>query len=279
MDRHRSRRLESGYFFEALFELSTRSELKSYGSTNYGEEDVYKGLKDLLNPSATSAAGTDPRLMMPAQRSGVCAWRSLMALMRSKMPLADYLRFKCDIKLQSLHDYMQVLQGEMDAGEVEELPLKWRLVKKSHQKLCRNIVHLAQRKLIGDAYLQQAQELLKPVSDWIHQNADCRFQRWAPPIPADYSAASTAIELKDNLSTSLQQRVENPGQEELALQPYHQVSERFAQIDMTSPESMQEVFTEAIGIGEEGWSQAEDRSLHQSMINLVTALISTISSG
>jgi len=87
-----------------------------------------------------------------------------MAFLRTKMELNDYKRFKCDIKLQSLQDYVKNHSGKID-------PADWRLVKKSHQNLCRAIVTLYQRKLVGDSYIQKAQEVLTPISEWIRSHA------------------------------------------------------------------------------------------------------------
>ena len=53
-----------------------------------------------------------------------------MAFMRTKMSLNDYKRFKCDIKLQSLQDFVQAQTGTISADD-------WRLVLKSHQNLSR----------------------------------------------------------------------------------------------------------------------------------------------
>lgn len=180
-------KLTSPLFLEALVELNKYETLpQSEILTNYDSKDIYTGLKALLQPKEEQLGpntkvlmGENQKHMMSPQRSGTCAWRSLMTFLRTKVQLCDYKRFKCDIKLQSLADYVEGYKGEIT-------PADWRLVKKSHQKLCRSILRLHSRGIVADAYLLSAEEALEPIADWIHSHKECRSIRTADPVTLSY---------------------------------------------------------------------------------------------
>ena len=134
-------RLESDAFLEAVFELNSYdSHPINNRGTEYDKKDIYEGLKGLLKPKKERPL-IEFKMKSP-QRSGVCSWKSLMAFAYTRMQLNEYKRFKCDIKLQSLKDFV-------DADKDEVTPKEWLLVKKSRQNLCQSILRIYRQKLIG----------------------------------------------------------------------------------------------------------------------------------
>ena len=272
--------LESSLFWEALFEMATYKLLPNSGhtassnipiNTSYDADDLYRGLRQLLKPSGEISApdtSDNHRLMMPLQRSGVCGWRSLMALVRTKMPLQHYLRLKCDIKLQSLIDFIE--------SPIEDLPrneqtIRWRLVLKSHQRLCNAIVTHRQRGLIGDRYLQEAQNELKPISQWLQRHGDCRFRRDQPLAAFTYSSstgnslAGVNLNLGDYLHEEPHDLINNIGVD-------YNTSTSFRQINLTTPATIVQGLRTAVEIATSAWQRAEDQPLFYGLTQLVISL-------
>lgn len=152
---------------QVLSELENLVEIPgTKAKTEFNERDIYQGLHQLFGgPALGVNKGTtvDPQVRMLTQQSGVCAWRSLLAFMRTKIPLNDYKRMKCDLKLQSLHDFVTKLERNPEVVEI-------RLVMKNYEKISRSLTHLHSKQIISDTYLEQADQVLKVVDAWIKEN-------------------------------------------------------------------------------------------------------------
>lgn len=263
--------LESPLFLEALYELNSYDTVpENYAKTDYQATDIYQGLRSLLQPKVEAAGpqfDVDEALLMTPQRSGVCSWRSLMAFMRTKMGLNDYKRFKCDIKLQSLLDYIEAHPYDVD-------PMNWRLVKKSHQNLCRSIVKLHQKKLVGDPYIQKAEEELTSITTWIKNHSDCRYKRSVEEISTTYLPCTEdrVVENKHAFARPLDKMKKDEMEDIAGVQPCQYALDFFRQIDTTNPKTIDRAFEKLLVQANSSWEQHDDLALHKGLIDFVTTL-------
>lgn len=265
------KKLESPLFLEALYELKSYDTTSNIGvKTAYDAPDIYSALKNLLQPNEEGDGpelALDARLLMTPQRSGVCSWRSLMAFMRTKMALADYKRFKCDIKLQSLGDYVEAHPTGVTAAD-------WRLVKKSHQKLCRSLLRLQQNGIVGDAYLQSAKTALEPVSQWIHRHASCRSMRGSDKTSFSYKKATgdSALENKNSLPQPLEALSLSKQTDATARQPCLYMLEAFESVALKNSDAIESDLKAVNALAKKAWIAHEDAALHKGLINCVAKL-------
>ena len=260
-------KLQSPYFLEALFELNSYTRDKTATQTKYGQMEVYQGLKQLLQPQSAREQNTaiDKSHYRAAQRAGICAWKSLMAFMRTKMDLPDYKRFKCDIKLQSLHDFVLNLSSYV---MVED----WRLVQKSHQNLCRAIVKLYQNHLVGDDYIQAAEQILTPISEWIEKHSALRFKRTEITDTYNYSLpTSTPIENRAGLPGLLHEQATSQKTVKASIQPWQNRIEDFHKIAL-HPHDIDACLQKIISAAEQAWLAGDDMALHRGLFDAITNL-------
>lgn len=264
-------KLESPHFLEALFELKSFMVRDQIGTkTQYNKEDVYQGLKNLLEPKNESK-GPQVELntshFMSPQRSGVCSWKSLMAFMRTKMEINDYKRFKCDIKLQSLRDYI-------DTHTENIQPADWRLVMKSHQNLCRSIVKLHQNELVGDAYIQIAQEELNQISNWIKAHSDCRYRKPIEKIPSYYTPCTdfSTVQNKHSFIYSLDKIRTDQNADATAAQRYSDTFEKMQTIETSDSTKIHDSLITLIAEAKKAWKAHDDLALHKGIIDSVSKL-------
>lgn len=266
-------RLESSEFLEALYELNSYDTLPlSNTKSSYGERDIYEAVKSLLAPSSAGKAESpskDSHLLMSPQRSGVCSWRSLMAVVRTKMALNDYKRFNCDIQLQSLIDYVEAYKGGAAPTSRD-----WRLVEKSHKDLCCSIDRLSEKKIVGTAYLESVQQPLAAISAWIAQHESCLYRRGIEELAPTYSRCceESAIENRHHLSSPLAALTSAPQAGDAVLQPCQYVLESFKQINSTSPTLVAEAFSQVNMLARKAWTEREDMALHKGIISFVSNL-------
>ena len=134
------------------------------GSTEqeYNEKDIFASLKGIVKP-AEERPGVDAPIMA-LQQSGVCAWRSLMAVMRSHMNERDYKRIIIDIKLQSLKEHDALLSDQ----EWKKLGADFRnteenLVYKSAVKLARTLSKGVTTGIITPQYAEEQMKVLQQI--------------------------------------------------------------------------------------------------------------------
>ena len=263
-------KLESAYFMEFLYEIKNFDKHPNESlSTQYGEIDIYESLRSYLQPEEQKAG---PELVVnnehfiSAQKSGVCSWKSLMAFMRTKLELNDYKRFKCDIKLQSLTDFVKK-QGDVNLED-------WHLVKKSHQNLCQGIMRLYQNQQVGDEYLKSAQEALKTVSQWIHQNASCRYGKPIKHVDFDYYPAprSAVIDNKHALAMPLDEVIKSPHAADVMGQPWMDLISQINTINLSDPIHIENNLITLNALLNKAWMAGHDISLHKGIITAVLNL-------
>ncbi len=259
-------KLLSPYFLEALFELQTHARY-NLKPTEYGTSDIYESLKLLLQPHTIREPSTaiDTSHFRSAQRSGICSWKSLMAFVRTKMDTRDYKRFKCDIKLQSLHDFV--------ANHSPYIPVEdWRLVEKSHKNLCRSIVKLYQEGLIGDIYIQSAKEILDPIAAWIVQNADCRFKKIHKTTEFNYTRPTpTLLENKETTFIPLYTQATAPKTDTANLQPWQNTISEF-NYAITQPQELEGYLAYIHNVAKKAWLAGDDLALHRGLSDVITQL-------
>ncbi|MCB1118972.1 MAG: hypothetical protein KDK65_03335 [Chlamydiia bacterium] len=128
--------------------------------TNYGAADIYQRLRGLLEPrEVKTKAITNEEDVMAKQMSGICSWRSLCAFLRTHIAdLPTYKQVKVEIKLQAL----------LSAIATDEQPnwAKWRLIRKSRQKLAMSLTSPHTAKHLTAKDIRLAKEVLEKVEQW-----------------------------------------------------------------------------------------------------------------
>jgi len=263
------KKLESLSFLEALYELKHCATYYPNHNTEYDQDDIYKGLKDYLNPieEIPSNVKIDQMEMMSRQRAGVCSWKSLMALVRTKMGKSDYKLFKSNIKLQSLVDYVNGCDKKINIRD-------WRLVHKSHQKLCRALIKLHKSGIVGNKYLKTAQQALVPISTWIQDNAYLRYKRKIEPFPSHYSKleGKGVISNPSHLKISLDKSSKSVHPLKSNLQPSLQMIEAFKQLNTKTLTPIGDNLKEVNLLAEQAWKNHNDLTLYHGIVNFVVHL-------
>lgn len=269
-------KLESPLFLEALHEFETFQTLPGKETkTTFNKLDIYSGLRHLLQPEGETN-GPESLLtdqLMSSQKSGICAWKSLMAFLRTKMELNDYKRFKCDIKLQSLGDFVHTNSEGI-------LVRDWRLVKKSYQNLCRSLLILHQNQLVGEEYMVSAQKALEPVAAWIKQHKNCCFDRGltAPSFKYEPLVENVRREIFDYNFRLKEQKplheITTGSEEEVAAlsQKHLFVLDDFKKIDTSDSKAILENLENALSVAQKAWNAGEDLSLYKGILDVVTKL-------
>jgi hypothetical protein len=119
-------------FFQILHELKTLESVQNE-KTQYGANDIYQALKEFLEPKSTVAP--EPSDVIPLkmlQRAGTCTCRSLLAWFVTKCSKSTFKRFRLQIGVDALSDFVREQQ---DLGVIGR-----NLVSKSVAKLARKSV-------------------------------------------------------------------------------------------------------------------------------------------
>lgn len=164
---------------EALLDANTLKalqELKTYAffptsstKTEYDAKDVYVGLRALLRPTSIDVGNNedlDVNTLKTTQSSGVCAWRSLLAFLATRMPKEQFKQFVCDVKLQSLADY--IAQSSQKGWQADE----WRLLERAQQKTAKAVRKAYTAQLIGTQHLFYSSAKLQRIARHINMNRD-----------------------------------------------------------------------------------------------------------
>lgn len=162
----------NGYL--AKFMTRVKKTIGSIQTREYNESDIYEGLGHLLEATETASSTEGDIRPMTLQRTGICAWRSLMAFIATKMSKEEYKHFICDIKLQSLLDKVEALKKtKKPAHNTCEL------VKRSLTKLSRTVQKACKNHFISEKYYFQATHLIEKMS----RHANAAMERsLKPPI-------------------------------------------------------------------------------------------------
>lgn len=155
------------HFTKIIYELNTYIKDKERDiATDYQSKDIYSSLKLFLSVNAQDVCPknlTETEPLGHFQRTGVCAYASLLGFLRCNMSKDEYKRFSCDIRVHSLLDY---LKDEIKNDKLSD-SAHWRLVNKSFQKAARKINRLYRDHLISTSYFLETTNSLKTVSEWL----------------------------------------------------------------------------------------------------------------
>lgn len=174
---------------EALIEMTSCSTIPHTDSlTQYGSNDIYKGLRKLLKPSEIGVI-EGSMLYKTTQHSGVCSWRSFEAFLSTRIPREQYKKLVLDIKLSSILRLVSGSSGWFDSPYPEDL---WGLVHKAKLKLARKVDQAFSQGYIGLNYLTETDQHLKSVEGWLKANA--------PVEPSSRSSKIINFRLQERLS-------------------------------------------------------------------------------
>lgn len=199
----------------------------SISKTDYETKDVYQGLLALLKlkPEAIVTHEDSPvESLKTTQYSGVCAWRSPMAYLATKMPKDQYKQLVCDMKLQDLIDRVSAAHKETFSrngwwhrlvdfiyGKEEVSKGQWRLLEKSHQKLSRTISKAFDQGVVGSQYAQYAAYKLQKLSGKIEEMRDHAFKpepQILKPSKRSWEAEGVNLECFNMTSQPLHEQLE-----------------------------------------------------------------------
>ncbi|MBA3238120.1 MAG: DUF3638 domain-containing protein [Parachlamydiaceae bacterium] len=197
----------------AIRELQTNAFLPGSDSkTNYETKDVYQGFLALfkLTPEAVITHEDSPvESLKTTQFSGLCAWRSPMAFISTKMLKDHYKQLICDMKLQNLIDRVSVSHKETFSrngwwhrlvdfifGKEVVSKAQWKLLDKSHQKLSRTIAKAFDQGIVGSQYAMYASYKLQKLSGKIEEMRDPAYKPEPQVLnPNKRSWEATAVNL------------------------------------------------------------------------------------
>lgn len=154
-------------------------------TSDYNENDIYKGLKSYLDPKEILFVDSKEGRPLKMQRAGYCTYRSLLAFLSTRMDDSGFKRFKIDIKLHSLRQFQNELDYRGAAFEEKQL------LEKSIRKFSRSLLRLRNENIVDDLYLEYALSIIEKGS---HPIAD---KEALPPVasPIEKARAHTLTSL------------------------------------------------------------------------------------
>ncbi len=233
--------------------------------TNYTANDVYEGLKKLLEPklNASSTDAQTTRLMSPPELN-VSPFRSLMAVLATELPRQQYKQLKTELKIESLLMCQEHLANQ-ETPETRQL----RVLEKSVVKVSRSIEKLTKLSILDQATAKAALEILKPVSEWTLASAKPPA---ALPDPSSlkktditsFQPLSSPPHLKQELDSLKNQSAKEPSNPALASK-IKEFSLKIKQGDITC-------FPEIEALCRQAWDEKDYLSLQVGLQQLFFAL-------
>lgn len=92
-------------------------------NTEYSAKDIYAFFLKSLGGNILPSSG-DREKFIPPQVAGTCTWSSLMAVLRTELPLKDYYRIATDITMDSLAAQYQRYQNNLAGNEEAKILLQ-----------------------------------------------------------------------------------------------------------------------------------------------------------
>lgn len=252
-------------FLKAVAEMQLCKTIpKTNHNTDYDERDVYIALKEILNPSSTDE-GSEPSCLITDQTAGVCGMRGLFAVLCTYLEeeggligKAVYKRFKCDIRIQSLVDY---IINPMAEAEISPLGTR-RFIQKSFQKICRSVDRLYNREFVSDAYVIEATDALNKVKRWLIENKETSASKYYEP---SYMAVWSSIDLH-SLKAKTADSIE--GSQEVP----KMVAEQLKALTTGGFQGIDKILDELQKIGESAWKEGADQALYTGLVYFVNHL-------
>lgn len=258
-------------FLTALHELSTKTTIPEDGSaTDYNAHDIYDAIRSYLRTYLMQLVEPPviSKILMSSQSAGVCAMKSLMAFVRTRLEEACgeegrncYKRLKCDLRLQGLVDKVNVSVGW-------DLPL-WRLVQKSHEKICKSISRLYNDRVVGEAYLRSSKAYLERVDGWIGEQA--QNVAVARPLKAiQYLPPSQDIDLRGLSAYPPLQKLLSRGNDKKVLSSSGSfLAEELKSLTRQNPAQIVLTLERIEKLGTEAWLSGDDHGLHVGLLYFI----------
>ncbi|MBS4167668.1 DUF3638 domain-containing protein [Parachlamydia sp. AcF125] len=162
--------LTDPHTLQALYELLTYALLPEDESqkTKYGTEDIYTGIISLLKPDKMNYPENPPALdlLKTPQRAGVCSMRSPLVFLSTCMPKKAYKQFICDLRMQSLCDYISQVQDRALTNA------NWRLLEKSQTNLSKRIAKNLKNSILDEQYALSSAAKLTKISHFLKGKRD-----------------------------------------------------------------------------------------------------------
>lgn len=259
-------------FLTAIAEMRLHATIPNENSnTSYGEKDVYKALKQMLQPQSTDE-GEAATLLVSPQSSGICKMKGLFFVLRTYLEQhgpegkAIYKRFKTDIRIQSLVDRIFNPAPVKELSEVGH----WRLIHKSVQKTCRSIDRLFAKKMVTQAYVDEAVEALRPVTEWVEKNRKVLHK---PPEFSDFQfkqLSSPHVSFNDPDSTLDDQAAKKAAG--AALQANGFITETFKALVPSSGQDVGKALAQVKSDAESAWKKGADDPLYSGLLYFIDHL-------
>lgn len=271
-------KLLSENFLRAIAEMRLCENVSSknrYGHdkmpTNYNQNDIYIGLKKILQPTATDE-GQKPKNLISKQSAELSSTRGLFAVMRTHLEeagpegKAEYKRFKCDLKIQSLID--QILKKSLDNKEMNEVVYA-RLIEKSLQKTCKSINRLFSKKFAAQHYLDEAHEALTPIKVWVESQRE-KLNAAQKIEDARFYSQNITITLA-NPELSLEESAKK-GVDAVAPQSGEFVTSKITSWPINIPQAVLKSLNEIVEVGQTAWKEGHDLPLHTGLLHTINKL-------
>lgn len=263
-------------FFQAVAEMRTVAELE------FGSNDVYNGLRKLLNPKSVDKS-EKPKTLMSGQTGNVASMRGLFAMLRTHLEETGpggkecYKRFKCDLRIQSLVDAIDTFNsdGEIQASDKKRksdfyfLPQQsHRVVEKSLKRISCAVNRLYSKKLVSDSYLKEATEALEPVHKWLRKNQHVITKDEKPEhvypyfddLRGTFGISPRVIPLDEMAAKGIEAENKNLG---------FDVTIKLKKFSCRDPKQVENELNQILKIGDEAWKNGMDQALYTGLLFII----------
>lgn len=249
--------LLSPAFVEALDELLHRHIDLSGKRTEYGPNDIYGGVIDVLKPKKIIPWIGDKE-EMGMQLAGTCTWKSMMAFLKTYMNHKDYKIFKSEIRSHLL----------IECALTQPTPsIKiYRMIKKGTQKFSRSLRKLRTAGFVDDSYIINMKKSLKPIFEWIelHQATLESKQKLEIPVTKEPLSSNVAI---PTIQIEKPSMIEQP-----EIQVVAQSLADFCRTASLDDKDLSNTIQQSVKHFQQAFENSQDTSLNTSCIHFVKRL-------
>lgn len=293
-------KLMNDNFWKAIQEFNTimsyKVDSKEY-PTNFNAEDIYKGLKELLEPKEESSVpptdGSTDKFFMSSQRSGVCAERSLLAFLRTRVEYNEYKRFKCGIRLQTLVDKVRKTKNQTPfwvkladrmspmiaeiAREYFDIPfdpmIERKLIEKSRNKLALTVERMYRDKIIGKKFMTKAYSELGKISDHIAETKALRAKVEPLGVRWGYKRVDGQVQGQYFPTPKYDLHKQMQGlKTDLPVQPYAFLTQKLTDFNFEDANTIGSSLELVSLLAQQGWLAGDDMALHTGVIDVIKKL-------
>lgn len=142
--------------WKCLCEMQTQA-----NDTDYGPNDIYRSLKDLLNPEQVTLPDNSEVFKTP-QDLGNCSWKSLAMLLADHFSVQHYKKFMIAFGLEILENFI--------SSHPKPSILDWRLIQKSLMKLQYDILQYQETYKEFPVSIKEIESTLTEAKNWLKHN-------------------------------------------------------------------------------------------------------------